>query len=77
MTKAEFLQSKEYADMVEKIKGYKKGFVFTLYYGNIPKAKANALEIVTSNCIKDGILEVTRLGYTLQGELVEKEYRRK
>lgn len=76
MTKAEFRQSKEYAECMEKIKNYPKGFEFTVYYGQIPKAKANALEVLTNDCIKAGILESIGIGLDIQGNFVEKEYRR-
>ena len=76
MTIAEFRQSKDYAEMIEKIKGYPKGFKFTLEYGQIPKSKANALEIVTNDCIKAGILESIGIGLDIQGTCVEETYRR-
>ncbi len=76
MTKAEFKQSKEYAEMMDKIRSYRKGFEFTLKYGEIPKAKRNALQIVIEDSIKKGILESIAIGLTLQGEPVEETYRR-
>lgn len=76
MTKAEFRQSKEYREMMDKIKGYTKGFTFTLKYGEIPNAKGNALRIVTEDAIDKGILESIAIGLSLQGEPVEETYRR-
>lgn len=76
MTKQEFRESKEYAEMMEKIKGYHKGFKFTLHYGQIPKAKANALRTITQDCIKMGILESKSIGLDIQGNFVEEEYER-
>lgn len=76
MTKSEFIQSKEYAEMMNKIRNYTKGFEFMLKYGDIPKAKGNALRIVTEDSIKEGILESIAIGLTLQGEPVEETYRR-
>jgi hypothetical protein len=76
MTKAEFRKSKEYAEAVEIIKGYRKGRRLTLCYGQIPKPKANALRIVTEDCRKMGILESIRIGIDIHGNFVEEEYRR-
>lgn len=76
MTKSEFRQSKEYREMMDKIRSYTKGFEFTLHYGEIPKAKGNALRIVTEDSIKEGILESIAIGLTLQGDPVEETYRR-
>ena len=76
MTKAEFRKSKEYAECMEKIKNYPKGFTFSLKYGEIPKAKGNALRILTEDCIDKGILETISFGLNIHGEFVEEEYRR-
>lgn len=76
MTKAEFLKSKEYIECMEKIKNYPKGFMFSLKYGQIPKAKGNALRIITEDCIKQGILETVSFGLNIHGECVEEEYKR-
>lgn len=76
MTKSEFRQSNEYREMMDKIKGYTKGFTFTLHYGEIPKAKGNALRIITEDSIKEGILESISFGLTLHGEPVDETYRR-
>lgn len=76
MTKAEFLKSKEYVELVDKIKSYPKGFTFSLKYEQIPKAKGNALRIVTEDCINQGILESISIGLNIHGEFVEEEYRR-
>lgn len=76
MTKAEFRKSKEYKESMEKIKKYPKGFTFSLKYGEIPKAKGNALRILTEDCIKNGILESISIGLNIHGEFVEEEYKR-
>ena len=76
MNKAEFRKSKEYSDMVDRIKGYPTGFKFILKYGEIPKGKANALKIITKDCIDMGILESISIGLDIQGNFVEEEYKR-
>lgn len=76
MTKAELRKTKEYADAVEKIKNYRKGFTFTLNYAEIPKPQGNALKIITKDCIDNGILECISIGLNVHGEWVEDEYRR-
>lgn len=76
MSKSEFRKSKEYQEAIDKIKGYPKGFKFTLKYGEISIKKGNALKIVTSDCIKMGILESICIGLDIQGNFVEEEYKR-
>ena len=76
MTVTQFRKSKEYAEMVDKIKSYPKGFRFTLNYGVIPKTKGNALEIVTRDCIDNGILESISIGLNIHGDFVDETYRR-
>ena len=76
MSKSEFKKSKEYREMIDKIKGYPIGFKFTLKYGEIPEKKGNALKIITSDCIDMGILESISIGLDIQGNFVEKQYNR-
>lgn len=76
MTLQELRQTEEYKKAVDKIKGYRKGFEFTLNYGKIPKAKGNALKIITRDCIENGILESISFGLDLQGNFVDETYRR-
>lgn len=76
MTKAECRQSKDYADAVEKIRNYSKGFEFTLHYADIPKAKANALKLIADDCIKMKILESIEIGLDIEGNFVQETYRR-
>lgn len=76
MTKAEFKESKEYREMIDRIKSYPIGFKFTLKYAEIPKAKGNALEIITRDCIDMGILESISIGLDIHGNFVEEEYKR-
>ena len=76
MTVQEMRKTNDYKEAVNKIKGYSKGFEFTLDYSNIPKAKGNALKIITNDCIKAGIIESISIGLTLQGEPVDETFRR-
>lgn len=76
MTKQELRETKEYKEAVEKIKGYSIGFEFTLNYAVIPKAKGNALRIITKDLIDEGILESISIGLDLQGSFCDETYRR-
>ena len=76
MTAQEMRKTKDYEDAVNKIKGYSKGFEFTLDYSKIPKEKKNALKILTDDCIQAGIIESISIGLTLHGEPVDETFRR-
>ena len=66
MTVAEVRAHKEYAICMEKIKGYKKGFRFTINYAAIPTAKCNALKIVLRDAVEQGLIKSVALGYSLE-----------
>ncbi len=76
MTRQEIRETKDYKEVVNIIKGYSKGFEFTLDYSKIPKAKGNALRIITKDCIEAGIIESVSIDLTLQGEPVRETFRR-
>ena len=76
MTAQEMRETKDYKEVVNKIKGYSKGFEFTLDYSKIPKEKGNALRIITKDCIEAGIIESVSIDLTLQGEPVRETFRR-
>ena len=57
MTIQELRASNDYKQSVEKIKNYKKGYTFTIYYSCIPRAKANALEIILNDCCTAGLIQ--------------------
>ena len=54
MTVEQLRKSEEYFKAIGKIRKYPKGFQFTLFYSGIPRARANALEILMHDCIKMG-----------------------
>lgn len=76
MTTQELRQTKDYKDAVDKIKKYHKNFKFTLNYSQIPKAKGNALRIITRDMIEEKILESISIGIDLQGNICDETFRR-
>lgn len=62
MTKAEFKQSREYAELMNRVKAYTPGFKFTIQYHQIPRAKANALMVLLEDACKAGYLESVAIG---------------
>ena len=76
MTIQELRQTKDYAEAMNKIKNYSKGFAFKLNYSKIPKGKANALRIIMQDCIKSGIVESVSIGLALSGEQTEETFKR-
>lgn len=76
MTIQEFRQSKDYAEAMNKIKSYSKGFTFTLNYSEIPKRKVNALRIIMQDSIKNGIIESISIGLALNGEKTSETFKK-
>lgn len=76
MTIKELREGKEYEICFKKIRSYRKGFVFTLNYSQIPRGKANALKIVMQDAIDAGLIESIALGYSLEGKEVSETYRK-
>ena len=76
MTVQEFRKTDDYKEALNKIKGYSKGFEFTLDYSKIPKKKGNALKIIMRDCIEEKIIESVSIGLSLEGEQTEETFRR-
>ena len=76
MTIQELRQTKDYAEVMSKIKKYPKNFTFTLNYAEIPKGKANALRIMMQDCIDGGIIESVSIGLALNGEQTDETFKR-
>ena len=76
MTITELRNHPEYTVCFDKIKSYKKGFTFTLYYEQIPRAKGNALKIVMQDAIKAGLLESVAIGLAIDGTMTDETFRK-
>lgn len=74
MTVQELRETDDYNEAFDKINGYPKGFKFTLDYTKIPKAKGNALKIITRDCINKKIIESVSIGLSLEGEQTEETF---
>lgn len=74
MNKNEFKESKEYKDAVKKIKGYSKGFNFTIPYYKMTQEQKNAMHIITSDCVKEKIIDSMSFGLNLAGEITEETF---
>lgn len=74
MTKKELRNSQEYKDLVEKIKGYSKGFEFTLPYYKMTQGQKNAVHIITNDCIKKRIIDSIAIGLSLDGTITEETF---
>lgn len=62
--------------MYGEIKAYKKDFEFTLNYSQIPKAKANALQLIMSDAIEQGLLEIVSIGLALNGTTTSETFKK-
>lgn len=76
MTREQLRKTTDYAEAMDKVRKYSKDFQFTLYYSEIPKAKANALKILMNDCIKCGLIESISIGVSLQGDIANETFRR-
>lgn len=76
MTIQEVRNHEEYAFCMNKIRGYKKGFEFTLRWTQIPTAKANALKIIIADAIEEGYLEPIATTLSLEGIATADTYRK-
>lgn len=74
MTEKELRNSQEYKDLVEKIKGYSKGFEFTLPYYKMTEGQKNAVHIITNDCIKKRIIDSIAIGLRLDGTITEETF---
>lgn len=74
MTEKELRNSQEYKDLVEKIKGYSKGFEFTLPYYKITEGQKNAIHIIINDCIKERIIDSIAIGLQLDGTMTEETF---
>ena len=64
----------KYKELVEKIKGYSKGFEFTLPYYKMTQGQKNAIQIVVDDCIKKRILDTISIGLQLDGTMTEETF---
>lgn len=79
MTKQEFRQTEEYKKAVEKVKGYNKGFEFTIPLYKMTEGQRNAMFIIMQDCQKEGLIESISIGYgfTDSGfDMTEETYKR-
>lgn len=74
MNRREFKKSKEYQDSIEKIKGYSRGFKFTLPYYKMTQGQKNAMYIITDDCIKEKIIDSISFGLDLTGNVTEETF---
>jgi hypothetical protein len=74
MNKVEFKESKEYKELLDKIKGYPKGFKFTLPYYKMSQGQKNAINVVTKDCVNCKIICSTSLGLDLKGNITEETF---
>lgn len=74
MTEKELRNSQEYKDLVEKIKGYSKGFEFTLPYYKMTEGQKNAIHIIINDCIKERIIDSIAIGLQLDGTMTEETF---
>lgn len=74
MNAMQFRKSSQYEEAVNKIKSYPKGFKFTMYYNEIPKAKVNALKIVLNDCCDAKLLSKEAIGINLDGDVADETF---
>ena len=76
MTAKQFRESVEYAELMERICSYPKGFTFTIRYFDMSERKARAMKILMRDCEIARYIECVSVGLSIHGDLVEMEYKR-
>lgn len=76
MTIFEVRKHKDYTISINKIKGYRTGFEFTLNYARIPTPQANALKIIMADAIEQGLIKSIAVGFSLEGEQVSETFKK-
>lgn len=70
----EFKESKEYAELMGKIKNYSKGFKFTIPYYKMTKGQKNAINIIIHDCVNEKIITSVSVGLDLEGDITEETF---
>ena len=76
MTLEELRNSEDYKKAVDKIKGYNKGFVFTIYYNQMNTPLKNAMDKILKDCTDQGLIESIQMGVNLDMEITDETFRR-
>ena len=72
----DFRKTKQYKNSMCRIKNYKRGFIFSFNYKEISNAKRNVLNILTEDCVKNGILEILNVTSGISGNPITISYRK-
>jgi len=67
-------ESKEYADACRKINAYRTGFEFTIPYYKMTQGQRNAMNVITADCTKQGLIQSISIGVSLEGEFTEETF---
>ena len=76
MTLEELRNSEDYKKAVDKIKGYSKGFEFTVYYNQMNTPLKNAMYKILKDCTDQGLIESIQMGVNLDMEITDETFRR-
>lgn len=76
MTKTEFRNSAIYKKYMERIKGYSKGYNFTIPYYKMTRPQINAINVILNDAVKAKIIDSMSFGINLEGEITEETYMR-
>lgn len=74
MTKPEFRNSTVYKKYMERIKGYSKGYNFTIPYYKMTRPQINAINVILNDAVKAKIIDSMSFGINLEGEMTEATY---
>ena len=76
MTIQEVRNHEEYAICFNKIKSYPTGFEFTLNYAKIPRPQGNALKIIMTDAVEQGLIESVSIGLAIDGTFTDETFRK-
>ena len=74
MTKTEFRNSAIYKKYMERIKGYSKGYNFTIPYYKMTRPQINAINVILNDAAKAKIIDSMSFVINLEGEMTEATY---
>lgn len=76
MTITELRENEEYRTCMDKIRGYRVGFEFTIPFHRMSVGKANAMRIILKDAHAEGLIDCISFDFDRDGVITEETWRR-